>query len=72
MRNGIFFKSIVFTNKGKPLLKTPRYSTTVHFVPRYCSTLQVADRGSFQQASWTPSTGHHGPLGVHRPPFEKP
>ena len=21
---------------------------------------------------WTPSIGHHGPLGVHGPPFEKP
>ena len=57
---------VVVTNKGRPLLKNTSLQYHGTFVLRYCSTLQVAGRGPFQQALWTPSTSHHGPPGEKR------
>ena len=67
-----FLKSMVVTNKGRLLLQNTALQYHVALVPRYCSLLQVAGRGPYQQSSWIPSTGHHGSLGVYGPPFEKP
>ena len=53
------------------VLKKYRVTVPRYFFTPYCPRLHVADRGPFQQASWIPSTGHHGPLGVHGPPVEK-